>query len=216
MAGLENLLKIVSPIRPQELYTPLSARGVPVQYDNGWWTPSLDDRIREAIRQNSGVLNYKRGGLAQMAGGGLVRRALQQTAKTYGIPANQSTAKLQSLSDILAKTPSTWSMDELRSVAPYLSVHQDIRPGAADRVQSIMSQGLNHGMVDNLDNLAFGNGWSWGRQFQDGVAYVLPSGNLKYRSATSPWLSEGNMPMFYMPTTKGMSIEELIKGALTP
>lgn len=51
----------------KELYAPLSARGVPVRYDNGWWSLSLDDRIREAIRQNEGILNYKRGGLAQVA-----------------------------------------------------------------------------------------------------------------------------------------------------
>lgn len=191
-----------------------SKRGVPKVSPetfnaNVLWAPSPKDSLRSPFE-------FKRGGLAQMAGGGQVRKALQQAAKTFGIPGNQSTKRLDALLQVFNKAPNTWTADELRSVAPYLAVHQDVRPGAQDRVESILSQGLKRGMVDPLEGVAFGDGWSWSGGFKDGMAYVYPRGTLKYRSSTSPWLGEGNTPLFYMPTTKDAALEELLQGAKTP
>lgn len=47
----------------KELYQPMAERGVPVDYDNGFWRIGLPQRIRDAIQSNSGILDYKRGGL---------------------------------------------------------------------------------------------------------------------------------------------------------
>jgi len=51
---------------PKELFEPLSASGVPVRMQDGWTRVELPPEVRRAIRESSGILNYKRGGLAQM------------------------------------------------------------------------------------------------------------------------------------------------------
>jgi hypothetical protein len=49
----------------KQLYDPLAKRGVPLRQENGWTTMDLPEGILEAIK-NQGLLNYKRGGLAQL------------------------------------------------------------------------------------------------------------------------------------------------------
>ena len=49
----------------KQLYDPLAKRGVPLRQENGWTTMDLPEGILEAIKRQ-GLLNYKRGGLAQL------------------------------------------------------------------------------------------------------------------------------------------------------
>lgn len=50
----------------KELYSPMAERGMPVSYDNGFWRLGLTEQIRNAIKDKSGILDFKCGGLAQM------------------------------------------------------------------------------------------------------------------------------------------------------
>lgn len=51
---------------PKDLFEPLSARGVPIRMQDGWARVELPENVRRAIRESTGILNYKRGGLAQL------------------------------------------------------------------------------------------------------------------------------------------------------
>lgn len=89
--NLEQMLKILSPVRPQQvrmasglgslaamlrggrqpagqllnqLYDSLAKRGVPLRQENGWTTMELPEGILNAIK-NEGLLNYKRGGVVR-------------------------------------------------------------------------------------------------------------------------------------------------------
>lgn len=105
------------------------------------------------------------------------------------------------------------SREELASISDRLAIHQDLRPGSADRVSSIMEQGLNRGMVDPLEPYLTGNGWSWGRgKINADDVYLFDRGALKYRGKGNPALKEGNIPIAHF--TK-QEIEDILSGSVS-
>ena len=151
-------------------------------------------------------------GLLEMAN--LSRKDVQAKAKEMGLPATGKTDEIQKRIDILGKHPSEWTREEFDAVSPHLWIHQDTKPGSADRVQSIMQNGLNGGMADNLGSIANGS-WSWARRLLGSDAYVLPP-NVKYRPGDSGYLGEGNKPLFHIKPEKGQDVYEAIKMATKP
>lgn len=143
--------------------------------------------------------------------GTLSRKEVQAKAKEMGLPATGKTEQIQQAIDILGKHPSEWSKQEFDLVAPHLWIHQDTKPGSAERVQSIMQNGLNGGMADNLGSIANGS-WSWARKLLGSDAYVLPP-NVKYRPGDSGYLGEGNKPLFHIKPEKGQDVYEALKQA---
>lgn len=98
--------------------------------------------------------------------------------------------------DIFNKPRNELTKADLMKVADRLAIHQDVRPGSADRVSSIMENGLNRGMVDPFDPYVSGKGWSWGRgQVNADDVYLFDRSALKYRGKGNPALKEGNMPL---------------------
>ena len=92
-------------------------------------------------------------------------------------------------------------------VLPHLSIHQDLRAGSLDRVESIMSNGLNHGMVDSLMNMVTGKYWTFGQCLRGSPAYIFAEGILKYKSKSNPYLSSGNKPLFAIfPSERGADL----------
>lgn len=132
------------------------------------------------------------------------RRAVQQRAKELGLPANWTTKEIAELVRIAEKNPYEWTREEFNTLAPHLSIHQDLRPGSNERVGQIMERGLPSGMVDSVGNWVEGrHTWAFGEMAGDN-AYLFISGGLKYRPGNSnPWLAEGNMPIAHIKTKPG-------------
>ena len=99
---------------------------------------------------------------------------------------------------ILSKPKNEITKEDLMKVADRLAIHQDVRPGSADRVSSIMERGLDRGMVDPFEPYVTGKGWSWGRgKVGAEDVYLFDRDSLKYRGKGNPALKEGNMPLVH-------------------
>ena len=139
----------------------------------------------------------------------LTRSELQAEAKSLGLPATGKTEEIRKLVDIIKSDPKSWSPEDYKLVSPHLAIHQDFKPNSSERVESIMNQGLNSGMVDYLRNLNSGN-WSFSKGLIGSDAYIFPTGSLKYKSASDPHLAPGNIPLFSISPQKGQDIYEAI------
>ena len=148
------------------------------------------------MRQNEGMAN---------------RKDVVSRAKALGLPATGTTEQITRLVEIAEADPATWSPDDFKAIAPHLSIHQDNRPDSAARVDAIMRDGLNTGMVDSLGNMVRGE-WTWARGLKGGDAYVFISGALKFDGKGNPRLAPGNKPLFHIKTEPGQDIYDAITG----
>jgi hypothetical protein len=142
------------------------------------------------------------------------RQAAIARAKGLGLPMIGRLEEILARVEIMEKHPRSWSEQDLRNISPYLAIHQDLRPGSADRVESIMRNGLQRGMVDDLDPMVTGRGWSWAKRLAGGNAYIFCRGVLRYKGNTG-WLAAGNMPAFMLRTERGQPVLEALKTAVT-
>jgi hypothetical protein len=138
------------------------------------------------------------------------RSQLQTRASQLGIPATTSNAAMQRDIDILTRDPKTWSREDFDAVKNLLAIHQDVRPGAAERSESIMREGLRSGMVDSIAAMEEGR-WTWAGELIGGEAYVFPYGTLRFRSKDDPNLAAGNIPLFKITPKRGQNLYEAIK-----
>ncbi len=138
------------------------------------------------------------------------RSQLQTRASQLGIPATTSNAAMQRDIDILTRDPKTWSREDFDAVKNLLAIHQDVRPGAAERSESIMREGLRSGMVDSIAAMEEGR-WTWAGELVGGEAYVFPYGTLRFRSKDDPNLAAGNIPLFKITPKRGQNLYEAIK-----
>lgn len=128
--------------------------------------------------------------------------------KKMGLPATGKTPDLVRLAEIAQKTPQAWSREEFQSVMPHLLAHQDLRPGSAERVGSILSDGLKSGMADDLATLSgHRKGWSWGGSFQGGDSYLFFPGQFP-RDAGARLVGPAK-PLAHIPTTPQMGLDDV-------
>lgn len=126
----------------------------------------------------------------------LLRKWIFSESKKLGLPTRGKSDLLARKISIIKTDPKLWTREDFEIILPHLSIHQDLRAGSLGRVDSIMSNGLNHGMVDSLMNMVTGQSWTFGKCLRGTPAYIFASGNLKYKSKSSPYLSAGNKPLF--------------------
>lgn len=137
--------------------------------------------------------------------GGQSRSDVQELAKSFGLPATGATQAIARLVRVVQTPQQCWTLDDFRLIAPHLSLHQDVRPQSASRVESIMRDGLTKGMVDSLGNMN-NREWTWGRQLLGGDAYVFVTSKLTFKSKGNPYLAPGNKPLFHFPNLHGQDI----------
>ena len=113
------------------------------------------------------------------------RSDIQAEAKSLGLPATGKTEEIQELIGIVKSDPRSWSREQYDLIRPHLSIHQDFRPGSAERSDSIMREGLSSGMVDAIERMEKGQ-YSYAGGLVGSDAYLFPSRGLKYRSQTDP------------------------------
>ncbi len=138
------------------------------------------------------------------------RSQLQARARQLGIPATTSNSAMQRDIDILTRDPKTWSREDFDAVKDFLAIHQDVRPGAAERSESIMREGLRGGMVDSIAAMDEGRR-TWAGELIGGEAYVFPYGTLRFMSKDDPHLAVGNIPLFKITPKRGQNLYEAIK-----
>ena len=126
----------------------------------------------------------------------LDRKWILNERKKLGLPARGKSELLAKKITIIKTDPKLWAREDFEIILPHLSIHQDLRAGSLERVESIMSNGLNHGMVDSLMNMVTGKYWTFGKCLRGSPAYIFTSGVLKYKSKSNPYLSAGNKPLF--------------------
>ena len=137
----------------------------------------------------------------------LDRKWILNECKKLGLPARGKSELLARKINIIKTDPKLWTKEDFEIILPHLSIHQDLRTGSLDRVESIMSNGLNHGMVDSLMNMVTGKYWGFGKCLRGAPAYIFAMGALKYKSKSNPYLSAGNKPLFAIfPTELGADI----------
>jgi predicted nucleotidyltransferase len=142
------------------------------------------------------------------------RLHLQQQAKALGLPATGSTESLERVVRAATSHPRSWTRQDWQAIAPCLSLHQDLRPGSAGRVQSIMHEGLAHGMVDAVSQILSG-GWSWCGGSLSGVdTYLFIAGALRYCGPTDPHLARGNKALCHFLPERGTAASELYKAVV--
>jgi hypothetical protein len=144
------------------------------------------------------------------------RASAQQEAKALGLPAIGPTDQIARTVRIARADPRTWTREDFDLIAPHLSVHQDLRDGAAGRVQAILSEGLIKGMVDNVANMTGGKVWTWARGLMGKPAYVFISGGLKYQGEGNPRLAPGNKPLFAITPKQGQGFYDALQTAVMP
>ena len=137
------------------------------------------------------------------------RSELQAEAKNLGLPSTGKTEEIKQLIQIIKSDPKSWTEEQYHLIRPHLSIHQDFRPNSAERVESIMREGLNSGMVDALERMEKGQ-YSYAGGLVGSDAYLFPSRGLKYRSQTDPHLAPGNKPLFRIKPEEGQNIYEAI------
>lgn len=139
------------------------------------------------------------------------RNAILKEAKQLGLTARGTTTILNEKINILKTDPKNWTKFQFELIMHDLSVHQDFRDGAMERIELIMNQGLNKGMVDSLANMVTGRYWTFSKGLIGKPAYVFISGALEYKGKSNPYLKSGNKPLFaIVPTKKGQDIYEAI------
>ena len=127
--------------------------------------------------------------------------------KKYGLLAHGKSNLLARKVSIVETDPKFWTKEDFELILPDLSIHQDLRSGSLYRVESIMSKGLNHGMVDILLNMVTGQSWTFGHCFSGTPAYIFVKGLLKYKSNSNPYLSAGIKQLFVIfPSELGADI----------
>ena len=137
----------------------------------------------------------------------LDRKWILNESKKLGLPARGKSELLARKITIIKTDPKLWTRADFKMVLPHLSIHQDLRAGSLDRVESIMSNGLNHGMVDSLMNMVTGKYWTFGQCLRGSPAYIFAEGILKYKSKSNPYLSSWNKPLFAIfPSERGADI----------
>jgi hypothetical protein len=137
----------------------------------------------------------------------LDRNWLLNESKMLGLPACGKSELLARKILIIKTDPRLWSKEDFEIILPHLSIHQDLRAGSINRVESIMSDGLNHGMVDSLEPMVTGKCWTFGQCLRGTPAYIFVTGSLKYKSKNNPYLSAGNRPLFAIfPLDRGTDI----------
>ena len=137
----------------------------------------------------------------------LDRKWILNESKKLGLPARGKSELLARKITIIKTDPKLWTREDFEIILPHLSIHQDLRVGGIDRVESIMSNGLNHGMVDSLMNMVTGKYWTFGQCLRGSPAYIFAEGILKYKSKSNPYLSSGNKPLFAIfPSERGADI----------
>ena len=137
----------------------------------------------------------------------LDRKWILNESKKLGLPARGKSELLARKITIIKTDPKLWTRADFKMVLPHLSIHQDLRAGSLDRVESIMSNGLNHGMVDSLMDMVTGKYWTFGKCLRGSAAYIFAMGALKYKSKSNPYLSSGNKPLFAIfPSELGADI----------
>lgn len=141
------------------------------------------------------------------------RTDAQNRAKALGLPATGTAEQIARLVGIAESNPSMWTREDFNLIAPHLSVHQDLRADPEGRIDTILSEGLTSGMVDNVGNMARGDTWTWSRGLMGKPAYVFISGALKYQSSGNPRLAPGNKPLFAITPEKGQGFYEALQTA---
>jgi hypothetical protein len=137
----------------------------------------------------------------------LDRKWILNECKKLGLPARGKSELLARKITVIKNDPKNWTKEDFEIILPHLSIHQDLRAGSLDRVESIMSNGLNHGMVDSLMNLVTFKYWTFGKCLTGLAAYIFVNGALKYKSKSNPYLSAGNKPLFAIfPSELGADI----------
>jgi hypothetical protein len=137
----------------------------------------------------------------------LDRKWILNESKKLGLPACGKSELLARKITIIKTDPKLWTKEDFEIILPHLSIHQDLRAGSLDRVESVMSNGLNHGMVDSLMNMVTGKYWTFGKCLRGAPAYIFAMGALKYKSKSNPYLSAGNKPLFVIfPNGRGADI----------
>jgi hypothetical protein len=149
-----------------------------------------------------------KGGIAKAAKAAS-KAALRAEAKAMGFPTSGSEEEIQALLNVAKADPRTWTEEQYRIIRPHLAIHQDLRPGSAERVESIMSEGLSRGMVDYVEPMDTGL-WSWARGLKGGDAYLFPRESLKFKGKDNPYLAPGNIPMMRITPEEGQSLYEAI------
>lgn len=135
------------------------------------------------------------------------RKWILSESKKLGLPSRGNSELLAKKILIVKTDPKLWSKEDFEIILPDLSIHQDLRDGSIDRVESIMSKGLNHGMVDRLEYMVTGKFWTFGKCLRGTPAYIFVTGTLKYKSKNNPYLCSGNKPLFAIfPHDFGMDI----------
>ena len=173
----------------------------------------LDGTSRNA---GDGTFNYVifDGADAKIQGALFSRRTdAQARAKTLGLPATGTAEQIARLVSLAEANPSTWTREDFDLIAPHLSVHQDLRADPESRIDTILSEGLTKGMVDNVGNMARGDTWTWSRGLMGKPAYVFISGALKYQGSGNPRLAPGNKPLFAITPEKGQGFYEALQTA---
>jgi disulfide oxidoreductase YuzD len=140
---------------------------------------------------------------------GIKRSEIQAEAKSLGLPSSGKTKEIQELINIVKSDPRTWTQEQYTLIRPHLAIHQDFRPGSAERSESIMREGLRSGMVDYLEPMERGQ-YSFAKGLVGSDAYLFPTRGLKFKSASDPHLAPGNIPLFRIKPEKGQNIYEAI------
>lgn len=143
------------------------------------------------------------------------RTDLQAEAKAIGLPATGPSERIERLVNIAKADPITWTREDFDLIAPHLSVHQDTRAGAEDRINTILSDGLIGGMVDSVGDMASGDRWTWSGGLMGKPAYVFISGALKYQGGGNPRLAPGNKPLFAIRPGKGQDFFSALQTAMS-
>lgn len=139
------------------------------------------------------------------------RNSILKQAKKLGLTARGTTIILVEKINILKTNPNIWTKFQFELIMNDLSIHQDFREGAIERVELIMNQGLNRGMVDSLANMVTGKYWTFSKGLIGKPAYIFITGALQYKGKSNPYLKAGNIPLLaIVPTKKGQDIYEAI------
>lgn len=135
------------------------------------------------------------------------RKWILAESKKFGLPGRGKSELLARKISIVKTDPKLWTEKDFQTILPHLSIHQDFRIGGLDRVESIMTNGLNHGMVDNLWDMVSARYWTFGKCLSGSPAYIFLSRALKYKGKSNPYLAAGNMPLFVIiPIERGADV----------
>lgn len=146
------------------------------------------------------------------------RGELQAIVKAKGLPATGTNERLENVVRVIETDPSEWTRADFELVGPYLKVHQDLNRAGIDNSATIMERGIDHGMVDALDRSGNIGQYAWASQYRGGEpgAYLLWPGDVKYKSATNPYMAPGNIPFAHIKPEPGTNdtFEALQRGLL--